>query len=157
MWLVYNPPGHYQKPCGTTRFKTAFPRTYRLHFLRIRKDAELNKTITCSFSTLDKLLILYLTLFRPKLQYASIVWNSIMSTDAKTLERIQREFAAICQYRFFIHDHVTYEDFLKFLKLHTLHDRRLSWCIIFHSCLFSFKMIRHFWILLVSEFLLAIS
>jgi len=41
MGLSYNPYRHYQKPCGTTRFKTAFPRICR-HFLPIRKDAGLN-------------------------------------------------------------------------------------------------------------------
>jgi hypothetical protein len=85
----------------------------------------LMRTVTYSFSTLDRLPIFYLTLVRPKLEYASNVWNSITATDAKKLERIQRNFVALCQNRFSTHDHVTYEDFLEFLKLHTLHDRRL--------------------------------
>ena len=40
--LFYNPYEHYQRPCGTTRLKTAFPRTYRLRFVPIRKDSGLN-------------------------------------------------------------------------------------------------------------------
>jgi hypothetical protein len=83
------------------------------------------RTKTYYFSTLDSPLILYLTLVRPKLECASTVWNSIPATDAKRLERIQRKFVALCQNRFFNHEHVTYEDFLEFMKLHTLHDRRL--------------------------------
>jgi len=33
-------------------------------------------------------------------------------------------FIPLCQNRSFIHDHITYKDFLKFLKLHNLHHRR---------------------------------
>jgi hypothetical protein len=55
------------------------------------------QTITYSFSTLDSLLILYLTTVRPKLEYASTVCNSITDTDTKKLERIQQKFIALCQ------------------------------------------------------------
>jgi hypothetical protein len=99
------------------------------------------RTITYFFSTLDNLFILYVTLVRPKLEYAFPVWNSITSTDARKLERIQRKFVAICQHRFFTYDHVTCEDFLKFLKLYTLHDRRLYVDALFYFCLFRFKML----------------
>jgi hypothetical protein len=34
-------------------------------------------------------------------------------------------FIALCQYLFFTCDHLTYADFLKFLNLHALHNRRL--------------------------------
>jgi hypothetical protein len=68
---------------------------------------------------------LLLLLLRPKLEYASAVWNSVTATDAKKLERIQRKFVALCQNHFSTHDHVTYDILLEFLKLHTLHDRRL--------------------------------
>ena len=42
MGLFYNPYESYQRPCGTIQLKTAFPRTYRLHFVPIRKDPGLN-------------------------------------------------------------------------------------------------------------------
>jgi hypothetical protein len=34
------------------------------------------------------------------LEYASVVWNSITSTDAKKLESIQQKFATVCFYQF---------------------------------------------------------
>jgi hypothetical protein len=68
---------------------------------------------------------LYLAPVRPKLEYASTVWNSIAPTDAKNLKSVQRKFVDLCQYRFFTYDHVTYRDSLIFLELHTLQNRRL--------------------------------
>jgi hypothetical protein len=103
------------------------PRTCILHLFPNHKDARLNTNyITYSVSTLNNLLILYLTLVRPQLQYTSIVWNSKRFTDAKKLERSQRKFVALCQNCFFTYDNVTYEDFLKIMKLRTLHKRRLT-------------------------------
>jgi hypothetical protein len=66
-------------------------------------------------------LLLSSTSVRPKLQYASVLWNSVTSTDARKLESIQRKFAALCQNRFF-NASGTSEDLNK-LKLHTLYDR----------------------------------
>jgi hypothetical protein len=67
----------------------------------------LTRTVTSSLSTLDNPPILYLTLGRPKPEYASTVWNSITASDAKKLECIQRKFVTLCQNRFFTQDHVT--------------------------------------------------
>lgn len=84
------------------------------------------RPITCSFSSLDIVLILYLTLVRPKLDYVSAVWNSATSTDAKKPERIQLKFVAPCQYLFFTCDYVTYGGFHTFLKLHMLYNKRFK-------------------------------
>jgi hypothetical protein len=59
------------------------------------------------------------------------------STDTRKLERIQRKFVALCQYRFFTHDHGTYEDCLKFLKLHTLHNGRIRLDALFFTSVYS--------------------
>jgi hypothetical protein len=44
---------------------------------------------------------------RPKLEYASVVWNSISCTDACKLEHIQRKFVFLCRRRFFNHNTIT--------------------------------------------------
>jgi hypothetical protein len=46
-------------------------------------------SITFNFSSLECMLRLYTALVRSKPEDASVVWNSIMSTDANKLEHIQ--------------------------------------------------------------------
>jgi hypothetical protein len=64
-------------------------------------------TITSSFSTLVNLLISYVTLIGPKLEYTSTAWNSILSIDTRNLEHIQQKFIGLSQNNFFACDHVT--------------------------------------------------
>jgi hypothetical protein len=70
--------------------------------------------------------ILYFTLgSRCKPEYISAVWNSIASTDADKLERIQQKFSALCFNRVFSQVHYTrsYAYALEQLKLHALRKR----------------------------------
>jgi hypothetical protein len=82
------------------------------------------QTINYQFLTLDSLLILYLTPVRHTHQNVANVWNYITSTEAKKQERLQWQFVAQCHYHFPHYDNITYDDFVKFLKLHTLRNRR---------------------------------
>jgi hypothetical protein len=106
-------------------------------FSKSLRTLGLIRTLTYSFSTLDCLLLFYSTLVRPKLlEYAFVVWNSVTSTDARKLERIQWKFAALCQNHFFS-SFGTYQDFLKNLKLHTLYDRTRFLDALFLSSVYS--------------------
>jgi hypothetical protein len=80
------------------------------------------RNITFNFSSIESMLRLYIALVWSKLEYASVVWNSMTSTDASKLERIQQRFAALCFYRFFPQDCYTLA--LQELNLHTLSMRR---------------------------------
>jgi hypothetical protein len=59
------------------------------------------RSITFRFSCLDCLFSLYTALVRPRLEYATVVWNSITSMVFKKLECIQQKFASVCFYHFF--------------------------------------------------------
>jgi hypothetical protein len=65
------------------------------------------------------------------LEYAWVVWNSITSTDASKLKRIQQKFASVCFYRVFPHVPYIYTDALKKLNLQTLRKRRQHHVAIF--------------------------
>jgi hypothetical protein len=95
-------------------------------FSQVIKLLGLIHNITFSFLTLDSLLTLYLAVVRPKLEYASIVWNSVTSPDAKKLEHIQRKIAVVCYNRLLSADSngYGYANVCQVLNLHTLHERR---------------------------------
>jgi hypothetical protein len=102
--------------------------------------------------------MLYFTLVRSKLVYASVVWNSITTTDANKLERIQQKFAALCYNRFLPHVHYSHANALEYLKLHTLRKRSIT---LMHCSLSKFTVVWNTalpsWKLSVFESLLGIS
>jgi hypothetical protein len=77
------------------------------------------------------MLKLYIALIRSKTEYASVVWNSITSTDANKLERIEQRFAALCFNRFFPQVHYCHSLSLEKLKLHILYIRRHRLDVLF--------------------------
>jgi hypothetical protein len=57
--------------------------------------------VTYNFSNLDCIVVLYNSLIRPELEYASVAWNNLFLTDSNKIENIKRKFANLCYYLFF--------------------------------------------------------
>ena len=112
----------------------------KLHFhnrqitfsLRLFRLLGLILTVTLSFSSQHGALTLYRTPFGPQLQYASIPWNFVTSSDACKLERVQLKFLYLCHYApFFRHLNYSYGKVFNYLKLHTLSARRRQLDVLF--------------------------
>jgi hypothetical protein len=93
-------------------------------FSRSTRLLVLIRNITFNFSSIESMLRLYIALVRSMLQNAAVVWNSITSTDASKLERLQQRLAAPCFYCFFPQVRYCYTLPLQELNLHTLRMRR---------------------------------
>jgi hypothetical protein len=97
----------------------------------------LSHTTALSSSTLDRILMLYFALIRYKLEYASVAWNSVTITDSNKLERIQRQFAALCHNRLSQDVKYHYGNLSERLNLLTLHKRRRHFDALFLINVFS--------------------
>lgn len=71
--------------------------------LSVLSCLDLVLSVTFFFSSLECLYTLYYTLIEPKLEYATLVWNSITSTDADKLESTQQKLATLCLLRLSTH------------------------------------------------------
>ena len=126
-----------QRLCGATRFKTAFPHTLiDCIFSQSVRMLDFIQSITDFVSTLESSLIMCLTPVRPKLQYPSVVWNSITPTDGKKVNYIQQKFIVICQQCVFTYYQVSQlRYFLKFLKLYSLYISTFYFALLTCVCL----------------------
>jgi hypothetical protein len=66
--------------------------------------------ITFNFSSLECLLRLYIALVSFKMEYSFVVWNSVTSTDANKLERIQQSFVQVHYCYSLALTHFTYQE-----------------------------------------------
>jgi hypothetical protein len=80
---------------------------------------------------LDRLKVLYITLIRSKLEYASVVWNNLTLADSNKLENTKK-FANLCYNRFIqSNSFCDYEFMLNYLQFKTLYSRRQNLDVLF--------------------------
>jgi hypothetical protein len=82
------------------------------------------RSVTFRLSSLDWLYVLYFTLVRSKLEYASVVRNSITSTDATKLDHMQQKFASDSFCRLYHHIPYSHTFGLEKLSLPSSRKRR---------------------------------
>jgi hypothetical protein len=119
------------------------------------------RSITYRFASLDCLYVLYFTSVRSTLEHASVVRNSITSTYANVLERIQQKFAPASFYFFVLHVPYNYIFTLQKLSVRYLCKRRHRFDVLFllrstvalNPAFTSWKMLVFLFLLAVLELL----
>ena len=76
---------------------------------------------TFSYLNKDIFLKLYKSLVRPHLEYGNIVWNRLLKKHSISIENVQRRATKILKQC----KHLTYQERLNYLDLHSLKGRRL--------------------------------
>ncbi len=103
---------------------------FHLHCHKIFASAsQISSLIFKSFENRSKnfLFRLFETYVRPKLEYASVVWNPHFSGDIDLVERVQRRFTK----RIFNYSNLSYHERLVSLEAHSLQTRRSILDLIF--------------------------
>lgn len=81
--------------------------------------------LTRHFQAPEAILRLFCALVRPRLEFASVVWNHLTETESRRIEAVQRRLVRIVYDRYF-HRRLYFDhhSLLKILNLSTLDDRR---------------------------------
>jgi hypothetical protein len=78
--------------------KLYFHRHVDVVYSQALRTSGLIRYVTYNFFSSDCLVVLYNSLIRSKLEYASVVWNNLSLTDFNKIENIERKFANLCYY-----------------------------------------------------------
>ena len=79
--------------------------------------------VSRNFRNVDTVMVLYKTLVRSQLEYASVVWSPYLKSHVRAIEKVQRKFTRFL-YRKFQYPYQEYEDRLTSLELESLCNRR---------------------------------
>lgn len=60
------------------------------------RKLDISRFVAYNFSSIDSIIVLQVSLIMSKLDYASVVWNTLTSTDCNKTENIQRKIGDLC-------------------------------------------------------------